>query len=73
MNDALRAPPWANLCRHLVTTSLLFLVIGFPIALLTDLDTQRTWSVGMVAIAAVAYVFAAIVVWSDIPWPGELD
>jgi hypothetical protein len=37
----------------------------------TDLDTRSWWSGGMLAIVAVAYVLAAIVVWSDIPWPGD--
>ncbi|MFC7132872.1 hypothetical protein ACFQJ3_06970 [Salinibaculum sp. GCM10025337] len=34
-------------------------------------DTSNVWSGGMVAIAAVAYVLAAVVVWSDVPWPGD--
>jgi mannose/fructose/N-acetylgalactosamine-specific phosphotransferase system component IIC len=71
MHDALRAPPWANLWRHLVTTYLFFLAIGFSVALVTDLDTNSLWSSGLLAIAVVAYVLAAVVVWSDIPWPGD--
>ncbi len=71
MNNALRAPPWANLWRHLVTTYLFFLLIGLPTALVTDLDTSNMWSGGLLGIVAVAYVLAAIVVWSDVPWPGD--
>jgi hypothetical protein len=71
MHDALHAPPWANLWRHLVTTYLFFLVFAFPTAVVTDLDTTSMWSGGMFAIAAVAYAIAAVVVWSDVPWPGD--
>ncbi|WP_340097883.1 hypothetical protein [Salinibaculum salinum] len=73
MRDALHAPPWGNLWRHLVTTYLFFLVIGFTVALLTDFDgsTGWQWSGTLLFIAAGAYVLAAIVVWSDIPWPGD--
>jgi hypothetical protein len=71
MHAALRAPPWGNLWRHLVTTYLFFLLLAFPVAVVTDLDTASWWSGGMLAIVAVAYALAAIVVWSDIPWPGD--
>lgn len=71
MHAALRAPPWPNLWRHLVTTYLFFLIIAFPITVVTDLDTTNMWSAGMLVIAAVAYVLAAVVVWSEIPWPGD--
>jgi hypothetical protein len=71
MYDALRAPPWANLWRHLVMTYLFFLVVAFSLAVVTDLDTTSTWSGGLLAIAALAYVLAAVVVWSDVPWPGD--
>lgn len=71
MHDILRAPPWANLWRHLVTTYLFVLVFAFPVAVFTDLDSASGWSGGLLGVAAVAYVLAAIVVWSDIPWPGD--
>lgn len=73
MRAALRAPPWGNLWRHLVTTYLFFLAIGFTVALLTDFDgsTGWQWSGGLLLVVAVAYVLAAVVVWSDIPWPGD--
>ena len=71
MVDALRAPPWGNLWRHLVTTYLFLLLIAIPVATVFELDTTTLWSGGMMAIAAVAYVLAAVVVWSDVPWPGD--
>lgn len=71
MNDALRAPPWATLWRHLVTTYLFFLMIAFVLAVVSDFEASGLWSGGMMAIAALAYVLAAVVVWSDVPWPGD--
>ena len=73
MRDALRAPPWGNLWRHLVTTYLFFLAIAFTVAVLTDWDggSRWQWNGGLLLIVALAYVLAAIVVWSDIPWPGD--
>jgi hypothetical protein len=75
MHDALRAPPWANLWRHLVTTYLFFLAIAFTVAVLTDIESAANWqwNGSMLLMAAVAYVLAAVVVWSDIPWPGDPD
>ncbi len=73
MRDAIRAPPWGNLWRHLVTTYLFFFIIGFFVAFLSGFDVLSRWQWNGVVLAtvAVSYVLAAIVVWSDIPWPGD--
>lgn len=75
MLDALRAPPWGNLWRHLVTTYLFFLAIAFSAAVLTDFERAGNWqwNGNLLFLIAVAYVLAAVVVWSDIPWPGDPD
>ena len=75
MSGALRAPPWRNLWRHLVTT-LLFtlavaLLVGAPIEVATGYDFTESGSLGWWFTIGVAYVLAAVVVWSDVPWPGD--
>lgn len=63
--------PWGNLWRWIVTTALFFLLIGFTIAVFTELDRSETASMFQLVVFMISATLAAIVVWSDaIPWPG---
>lgn len=71
MRDALRAPPWTNLWRLLVTTLLFSWVALLVVGAATDLDAGPNWPMIATFVSVVAYFVAAVVVWSDIPWPGD--
>ena len=62
--------PWGNLFRWVVSTSLLYLVLGFSLAVILPLGTiQGPLELGVVFTSAVA---AAVAVWSsDVSWPGD--
>jgi len=64
--------PWGNLWRTAVTTYLFFLMLAMPVAFLTELEGSDVWAILLQAIAAVAFVLASIVVWSErVPWIGD--
>jgi hypothetical protein len=71
MHSALRAPPWGDLWRHLVTTVLFTFLLVLAVGVLTPLDRSPDWPALTWGLAAVAYLAAAVVVWSDLPWPGD--
>jgi hypothetical protein len=71
MPGALRAPPWTNLWRLLVTTLLFSWVALFAVGLVTDLEAAANWPTIAILVSVAAYFVAAVVVWSDIPWPGD--
>lgn len=72
MNGAMADVPWGNLWRTAATTLLFFFLLVMPVAVFTDLDTRPEWGVVMWAVLIVAFVPAAVVVWSDrIRWIGD--
>ena len=72
MSNPLTDVPWGNLWRWVVSTMLFVLVIGLPIALLTNVDNGPAASLFTNAVIVIAAIVAAIVVWSeDVPWPGD--
>jgi hypothetical protein len=48
-------------------------MIGFAVALLSELAGLQGWQrgSGLLLVGGLAYALAAIVVWSDVPWPGD--
>jgi len=70
MSSALHGPPWADLWRQLVTTVLFTFLLVFGIGVA---GYQSVYEGPRFAyVVFVAYLVAAVVVWSDaVPWPGD--